>query len=146
MYVPAGALKDGDSFIVFEAPAGGANISLSTDPNGNITTLQFVAAGGAVIIPPTAISFAMGAWNYFDIAFRSGSSDGGGQVWLNGSSVGSNFSLNTINSANVSSVLLGNDSDGHGQVAGGNLYFDDFKMATSGPIGAVPVTLPVVAP
>jgi hypothetical protein len=146
IYVPAGALKTNDKFIIFEAPAGGANVSLSTDANGNIVTLEFDAAGGSVIVPAAAISFAMGAWNYFDIAFRAGSADGGGQVWLNGSLVGGSFGLNTGASADLSSVLIGNDSYGHGQTAGGSIYIDDFRIATAGPIGRATVTLPVAVP
>ncbi len=143
MYVPAGALKANDSFTVFELPAGGgANMSLGTDANGNITTLQF-SGSGSTIIPSTLIPFTMGQWNYFDVAFRAGSGDGGAEVWLNGNGVGGSFSVNTSGSAGVSSVLVGNDSYGHGQVAGGNMFFDDFQISGSGPIGAAAVTLPI---
>ncbi len=143
MYVPVGALKPSDTFTVFEVPAGGSSISLGTDGNGNITTLQFSASGAGTIIPSTPIPFAMGTWNYFDIAFKAGSGDGGGQVWVNGTNIGGNFSLNTGGSAGASTAFIGNDSSGHGQVAGGSIYFDDFRVATSGPIGAAAVTLPV---
>jgi hypothetical protein len=143
MYVPAGALKASDSFTVFELPAGGgANMTLGTDANGNITTLQF-SANGSTIIPSTLIQFAMGGWNYFDVAFRAGSGDGGAEVWLNGNGVGGNFSVNTSASAGVNSVLVGNDLYGHGQVAGGNIFIDDFQISGAGPIGAAAVTLPI---
>jgi hypothetical protein len=143
MYVPAGGLKANDSFTVFELPAGGgANMSLGTDANGNITTLQF-SGSGSTIIPSTLIPFTMGQWNYFDVAFRAGSGDGGAEVWLNGNGVGGSFSVNTSGSAGVNSVLVGNDSYGHGQVAGGSIFIDDFQISGSGPIGAVAVTLPI---
>ena len=139
MYVPAGALKANDNFVLFQVPTRSSNVSLGTDGNGNISTLQFYSTGGSVV-PPTPISFAMGAWNYFEVAFKVGAGDGGGQVWLNGVSVGSNYTLDTHWSIGADNITLGIDSYGHGQVAGGSIYLDDFEIATAGPIGPLTST------
>jgi hypothetical protein len=142
IYVPAGALRPTDQFLIFQAPERGANVSLETDANGNVTAVQFNA--GHLIVPPSALPFAMGAWNYIEVAFKVASVGGGGEIWCNGISVGSNFTLDTSSNVGVSSVTLGNDSYGHGQVPGGSMYLDDFKMANAGPIGPALVDIPTV--
>ena len=131
IYIPLGSLKANDHFLILQVPARGSNVSLSTDGNGCISSVQFYSVGGS-ILPQTPVSFAMGAWNYFDIAYKVGSTDGGGEVWLNGLPLGGNYTLNTMSSQGVNSVTVGNDSFGHGQVAGGSIYLDDFKVSLVG--------------
>ena len=140
--VPAHALQANDQFVIFQVPAGGSSVSLGTDSNGNVVSLQYSGSAGT-IIPATAISFPMGTWNYLDIAYKPGSGNGGGQVWVNGTYVGGSYSVST---ASANSATVGNGSYGHGQVAGGNIFIDDFRIATAGPIGAASATLPVQLP
>jgi parallel beta-helix repeat protein len=141
IYIPPGALKPNDHFLIFQVPARGSNLSLSTDGNGNISGVQFYSVGGS-ILPETPVSFVMGAWNYFDVGYKVGYSDGGGAVWLNGLPLGGNYTLNTMSSKGVNSATLGNDSFGHGQVAGGSIYLDDFKISLVGPIGSLSAAAP----
>jgi hypothetical protein len=142
IYVPAGGLRPTDQFLIFQSPVRGANVSLETDSNGNVVAVQFDA--GHMIVPRSPLPFAMGAWNYIEVAFKVAAVGGGGEIWCNGVSVGSNYTLDTSSNVGVSSATLGNDSYGHGQLPGGSIYLDDFKMAYAGPIGPALVEIPAV--
>lgn len=136
-YYPSGSLTASQSVKVFTIGGGAAIFChIDTDASGVVTTLTFYDsthsaqyASGAVTLPPDT-------WNYVEFEVTYSATVGGGQAWVNGVSVGSNFTVNNSSSAGVSAeVQVGLSGFASDLAVGAYVYLDDFKMATSGPIG-----------
>lgn len=69
-------------------------------------------------------------WHYVELNYKVDASVGGSQVWLDGTSKGSNFATNTSGSV-ISRVEIGGNSAGQVAPSGGAIYMDDFRVNTS---------------
>jgi len=104
------------------------------------STTQFkfvVYCGATAIYSGTANEVPIGAWYYIEYHFKAGTgADGGAEFWFNGTSKGSNFTLDKHTLA-IDGVWIGSTNDvGGGQFkSGSTMYVDDVKFDTS-PIGA----------
>lgn len=113
-------------------------INWNTDGSGNLVDVDFnrLPSWGQILNGADISSdFTMGAWNMVEIAYKADSTTGGAQIWINGNSVGSDFTFDTSSGIGIDSFTLGNDASAHGLVDEGVMYFDDIKVDTS-PIGA----------
>jgi hypothetical protein len=140
IYVPSGSLPDNLSSVpIFGSAGNSISLSISTNSSGNVSALQYYA-NGCISSCPASVSFAMNTWHYIDIEYLVGTtaSNGGGEVWLDGTPLGSKFTLNTT-AILPSSIYLG-FAYGQNLANGGTAYFDDFRISPSGPIGAFTAT------
>ena len=107
--------------------------SLLKDPTGN-----YYIQGR--LETPTATTFYAGVpgqivkgnWYSLELRYKGNVASGGGaELWLDGISLGSNYTYNT-SGLTVARVELGaNSSSQTTPVSGSKLYFDDLKIATS---------------
>jgi hypothetical protein len=73
---------------------------------------------------------------YIDVRYKGGdAATGGGEIWLNGASKGSNFTLNT-SAYQPDRAQLGTYYYSGVTCPTGTIYFDDLLLSTTGPIGA----------
>jgi hypothetical protein len=105
-----------------------------SDPN--LQLVMHVRLSSDVIVgsPPTITT---NAWHYVDLHYASGTSSGGIQWWLDGSSIGSNFT-GSSNLLACDTIRLGpiNMSLGESSPTG-NMYWDTVDVNSTGPIGPV---------
>ncbi|HEX4227170.1 MAG TPA: right-handed parallel beta-helix repeat-containing protein [Bryobacteraceae bacterium] len=109
---------------------------LYTDNQGRISVLT-VNMYGAGCVPNinVAPAYVMDAWNYLEIALNANSTSGSIQAWVNGSPVVNAQSLNTMAIAGLDQIQVGNGNYGPIVGKGASIYFDDVKVASTGPIG-----------
>jgi parallel beta-helix repeat protein len=116
--------------LLFLLRDSGGNLYLkgtAINPATNAQVTVFTGTPGS-IVPDT--------WYYVEMRYKGGdASTGGAQFWLNGTSQGSNFSLNT-STTTLGRVEIGGSTGGTGIATNGSiLYMDDLKVDTA-PIGA----------
>jgi len=116
--------------IVNDATAGYQTFKYKMDVNGASKTTIYNGSYGEV---------TLNTWHYAEIRWVAGTgADGGGQLWVDGASKGSNFTLDQTAYA-IDQMRIGNTSGMYGAsnnpVAASDVYYDDIKVDTS-PIGA----------
>jgi hypothetical protein len=114
--------------VVLEADAGSTtSFHLKGDRIKPTDAIVYTGANGSI---------SRGAWHYVEIEFDRGTTNGGWQMWLDGNSVGSDFTLNTI-IYNPNRVYIGDAGELGYPASTAKIYFDDIKVSTS-VIGAFP--------
>ncbi len=92
-------------------PTGGSNLVIASTTPGSI-------------VPDT--------WYLVELRYKGGDAvTGGAELWLNGSSAGSNYTLNT-STTTIGRIEFGGGTSGTGVAASGSvLYMDDINVGTS---------------
>ena len=119
---------------IFELLSGTtARIHGSFSTSGDAGAVAFVAQ---ILTSPwpsfTSATLARDTWHWVEFHFLVDASVGGFQAWLDGASMGSNFTLNTSGQT-ISTIRAGIIDV---STANNAVYFDDIKADTTGPIGA----------
>jgi hypothetical protein len=143
MYIPAGVLPASSTWSPLSLCPGAstacpAYLQFLTNGSGVISSIVWSNNYTGALATSSSPTFNTGAWNYIEVSFTVGttSSNGGGYMWINGTLIGGNLTSNTTGATAISSVGIGNTQFGGGPTNGNSVYFDDFRMATTGPIGA----------
>ena len=77
-------------------------------------------------------SVSKGAWHYIEIEWARSTTVGGWQLWIDGTSTGSDFTLNTQTYNNLDQIVIGDRGSGVGiPTNGSKIYFDDVKISSS---------------
>lgn len=99
-------------------------------------TARTEVPSATVIYAGTPGEITKNTWHYVEFRYKGGdAATGGAEVWLNGVSKGSNYSMNT-SSLQVGRIELGGNSSGATEpVDGSIIYYDDIRVSTSA-IGA----------
>lgn len=115
----------------------GSSISFTMDGSGDIINL-FLWDGHSSqgIVWEVAFTFNHSAWNCIEVALKCHATVGGGQVWVNGDSIGSAFNLDTSGFAGaINQILIGSGGWQVGLKDGGIMYLDAIEISDEGYIG-----------
>ncbi len=137
---PGGSMKPNSSIKTLCLLSGGNQVgfaTLTTNSSGTPNSIDFYDTANSIrVLNATPLAgWIAGGWNEIEIDIAVSSTTGGGTLFVNGKQLSRNSNLDTHAEANIDTISLGNVGFGDGIAAGGTLYFDDFKSATSANVG-----------
>lgn len=144
LFVPSGQLENSASWHFLTTSKDTNIIHISTGSTGLMTSIAFnslAAGGGQSSIATVSLAGLEGQWIRIDFVVNTSATVGGGQMWINGVSAGSNFTLD--NSGNVGTNFF--SLNGSANKSGGAIYFDNFvfnqQSTEIGPVPGAPNTV-----
>ena len=138
-YFPSNSLgtSSGEHILnIADGTTSRAQLELRTDSSGNINAMGLFVAGAW---KPYSFDpgISMDTWTLIEVAYTVHADTGGAQVWIDEVSKSSTLNYDTSAGAGVDNIKLGQMSTGDLFANGGDVYFDDIEIASSGPIGPV---------
>jgi hypothetical protein len=123
-------LKLGDNF------GGQVFLMATVGPAGSVTGAALIDGTHMAAYANGACTLPLNTPVYIEYEVKIAATGGGGQLWCNGISVGSNYTLNTTNLEGPQTVDFGLTGWSSALNVGTYVYVDDFQINTAGPIGA----------
>jgi len=126
---------------IYDGDVRSVQVYFNTDGDGDIVSLGLygeIEPGQALLSNhPQTITFNHGSWNCIEIAIKIDAAVGGAQLWINGTSIGSKFDLDTSDLVGIDRIRLGNEYFNGGMKDGGILYIDAVEVSDEGQIGVL---------
>ena len=148
VYVPSGSMKANSFFrpLVISSQLNLTQLQSNASGVASTFALNSKAAGGSdMLIASGSLAGLQNSWVEIDIVINTSASVGGGQLWINGVSAGSNFTLDNSGTVGATSYSVGNNSFAGGMSAGQSYYMDNFVFAQQstmiGPVPGFPTTV-----
>ncbi len=117
----------------FTGGVSNGNYNFVMDGSGDIASFNFW--DGTQTVLSEAITFNTGAWNLIEFSLKCHATVGGAQLWINNVSIASDFTKDTSNLVDMTTMTFGNNNFGTGLADGGIVYFDAIEISDVERIG-----------